>query len=602
MLRCSAGRRSLVRISRLARRGELFVPPTSTSTSLSLTPLSSRSSARTPSISRPTSTARSISTTTANAIEATATATATAKGTSPRLILGIESSCDDSCASVVCSDRRILSSVVIKQDHSLTGGIHPLHAAMGHHSNIPLAISRALSDAGVTIGDVAAIAVTRGPGMTSSLSVGLTAAKTLAAVHGVPLVYVHHMQAHALTPLLACQSDTMPESESRIRSQHHDQHQELDSSTPTQPAKAGPAFPFLTLLVSGGHTMLVLAQSVGEFKILANTSDDSIGEAFDKVARDLGIPWTSAPGAALEALAAEATCPTSTSISTAAAKQEHVLAVDVDTAVGKTSKNEKEEKEKSRIKFPVPCKGQPKFSFSGLKSAVSRFIEAEIGNQQTQTRGMGMGRKRAAEIAHAFQVAACEQLSDKLRMVLRPSPSSPLSCSFGDPGGLVGKDPKGRLYPRISLLPGSLQANFQQTTEQEAEGGGEKKEPLLQAESIQSVVVSGGVASNAFLRSTLRKCLDEMGRGDVGLYFPPLELCTDNAAMVAWTAHLDWSARTRDTSKLARAKWSLEELRSEPGSAVHFSPSSSPSPSLSRPAETQTQSQTRAQSQSQVSK
>lgn len=193
----------------------------------------------------------------------------------PRILLGIESSCDDSCASVVTSDRKILSSVVLKQDHADTEGIHPLHAARGHHTNVPLAIARALKEADVPASELDGIAVTQGPGMPGCLAVGMAAGKTLSTVLSKPIVYVHHMRAHALTPLLT------------------------EDSPPT--------FPFLTLLVSGGHTLLVLAHTLDRFQVLATTLDDSVGNTFDKFARGLELGWQSAPGALVEKLAAEHT-------------------------------------------------------------------------------------------------------------------------------------------------------------------------------------------------------------------------------------------------------------------------------------------------------
>lgn len=282
--------------------------------------------------------------------------------------------------------------------------------------------------------------------MASSLGVGLSAAKTLSAVLDKPLMYVHHMQAHALTPLL----------------------------TEKQP----PKFPFLVLLVSGGHTMLVLAKGVSDFRILVTTTDDSIGDAFDKVARDLGIPWTSAPGAALEALA------------------------------------EKSVQNGEEIFFPTPCKGQPIFSYSGLKAAVQRHIESKGGNEMAET--------QKATIAAAFQRAASAQLQDKLSMVLRPSHQI--------------NDSRGRPHPRIDLLEG------------------------VSGDNIKTLVCSGGVASNNYLRLRLRKHLDSLGREDVELQFPPLSLCTDNAAMIAWVGHLIYEQRTTDYSRHARPKWSMEEI------------------------------------------
>ncbi|EPQ31847.1 uncharacterized protein PFL1_00046 [Pseudozyma flocculosa PF-1] len=366
----------------------------------------------------------------------------------PRIILGIESSCDDSCASVVTSDKRILSSIVTRQDHSHTHGIHPLVAALNHHSNIPTTIASALAHANLTHTDIDAVAVTQGPGMNSSLGVGLTAAKTLAALLDKPIIYVHHMQAHALTPLL---TEQIP-----------------------------PRFPFLTLLVSGGHTLLVLARGVSEFQILATTTDDSIGDAFDKVARDLAIPWAHAPGAALESFCAQSS----------------------DAA------------QPDALSFPVPQKGKTSFSYSGLKSAVTRHVQHQGGPS-------AMTDEQRRQVAQAFQAAACAQLEDKLAMALRPTTATTGAASR-------------RVPPRIDM----------------------GVDPL----SIKSVVCSGGVAANAFLRTRLRTALDGIDRRDVQLSFPPLALCTDNAAMIAFAGHLLWHQRTNDYTRNSRAKWSVEDI------------------------------------------
>ncbi|WFD45146.1 N(6)-L-threonylcarbamoyladenine synthase [Malassezia psittaci] len=292
--------------------------------------------------------------------------------------------------SLVTSDRNILSSVVLRQDHTETQGIHPLHAARGHHTNIPLAIKQALDQSNTPYSAIDGIAVTQGPGMPGCLAVGMTAAKTLSTVLGKPLVYVHHMKAHALTPLL----------------------------TEADP----PKFPFLTLLVSGGHTLLVLVHSLNRFQILATTLDDSIGNTFDKFARELGLGWQSAPGALVEALASEATEPFTE-------KLPHII--------------------------------------SGLKSAASRAIKKHGGVEH-------IPRNIKAQLAHAFQTAAFSQLEDKLVRAM---------C---DPN-TVQRLTKGWVLSDSAAI-----------------------DPL----SIQSVVVSGGVASNKYLRERLQISLESYGRSD----------------------------------------------------------------------------------------
>jgi N6-L-threonylcarbamoyladenine synthase len=204
----------------------------------------------------------------------------------------LHSSCDDSCASLVSapvnyfqdnfSGAAIHNSIVLKQDHGITKGIEPLNAANAHSANLPLAIRESLvkgqesgviQDADQPV-EIDAIAVTRGPGMNACLSQGLSNAKLLSTLWTRPLLYVHHMVAHTLTPFLS--------SDSVIK------------------------MPFLVLLLSGGHTQLVLCLSPTQFKILATTQDDSIGDAFDKVARMLQIEFnwaTTSPGSALESFA-----------------------------------------------------------------------------------------------------------------------------------------------------------------------------------------------------------------------------------------------------------------------------------------------------------
>ncbi|WFD01072.1 N(6)-L-threonylcarbamoyladenine synthase [Malassezia yamatoensis] len=351
----------------------------------------------------------------------------------------IQISCDDSCASVVTSDRTILSSVVLRQDHAETQGIHPLHAARGHHKNIPLAIKQALDQSNTPYSAIDGIAVTQGPGMPGCLAVGMTAAKTLSTVLGKPLVYVHHMKAHALTPLL----------------------------TEANP----PTFPFLTLLVSGGHTLLVLVHSLHQFQILATTLDDSVGNTFDKFARELGLEWQSAPGALVEALASEATEPFTE-------------------------------------KLPHIMLGASSFSYSGLKSAASRAIKKNGTVEH-------MPRNVKAQLAHAFQTAAFSQLEDKLVRAM---------CDPSNPPRLA----KGWVLSDSAAV-----------------------DPL----SIHSVVVSGGVASNKYLRERLQIALSRYGRSDVRLHFPPLSLCVDNAAMIAWAGHLYWDQRTYDTNPHVIAQW-----------------------------------------------
>ncbi|WVW81984.1 hypothetical protein I302_103988 [Kwoniella bestiolae CBS 10118] len=376
--------------------------------------------------------------------------------TKPLTVLGIESSADDSSASIVTSNRQILSLVTISQhsENSLYGGIHPLVAQSSHNKNIPIAIERCIKQSGISISDVDAIAYTRGPGMRGCLSIGEMAAKGLAAGTGKRLVGVHHMQAHALTPLL------------------------------TEPSP--PKCPFLILLVSGGHTQLVLAEEQDRFKILLDTLDSKIGDVFEKAARLIQLPHspTKSPGATLEHHASLAPLPPYDS-------------TPLDPLPIPLSTNDTVNKRA--------------FSFAGILSSLQR----RIGNTE-----LGEGEKR--EYSRVFQEAAVGHLVFKLRQT-------------------------------ISSLSKDAQTG----------------------KNIGGLVISGGVASNLYLRQRLEEMLDEIHRGKaegeekMKLYYPPIALCTDNAAMIAWTAILriqsDPSFISDPYDLPLRPKWSLEDLYDDVG-------------------------------------
>lgn len=372
-----------------------------------------------------------------------------------RLVLGIESSCDDSCAALVSapttypdgnSQQRATThiSIVRKQDHTITKGIEPLKATHNHSAELPIAIRDALQkgkEQGIIQDpfkpdEIDGIAVTQGPGMASCLMQGLSSAKLLSTLWQKPLIYCHHMVAHTLTPLL------------------------------TNPVECEPIrLPFLVLLLSGGHTQLVLCTSFTEFKILAATTDNSIGDALDKGARELNVPFdwaTTAPGAALERFA---------------------------DAAG--SEN---------FPMPTPVRGKAEFSYSGLRAALFFLKQKKPELFENES-----NRKA---IAYSYQHAAFAQLQDKLQMVFS------------------GK---------TSILP-----------------------PAIDANSITDLVVSGGVASNAYLRQVLQSTLHKLNRPNVRLHFPPLSLCTDNAAMIAHSALVRWKP-TNDLSFNPRARWSMED-------------------------------------------
>ncbi len=251
-------------------------------------------------------------------------------------VLGIESSCDETAAAVLGSDGRILAEAVLSQaDHAAFGGVVPEIAARAHLAHLPRLVSHVMQQAGVGYADLGGIAASAGPGLIGGLIVGSGFAKGAALAHGVPYVAINHLEAHALTARL-----------------------------PALGLHA--AFPYLLLLMSGGHCQAVGVEGVGRYTRLGGTIDDAAGEAFDKVAKLLGLGWPGGP--ALEQLAAEG---------------------------------------RPIHPFPRPLAGRTgcDFSFSGLKTAVSQHIA-------TLPHG-AISRAMAADIAASFQDAVSDVMADR---------------------------------------------------------------------------------------------------------------------------------------------------------------------------------------------
>ena len=178
------------------------------------------------------------------------------------IVLGIESSCDDTAAAI-CIDGTIVSNVVVNQTvHEQHGGVVPELASRAHLANVVPGISAAIDEAGISLQDISAIAVTQGPGLMGSLVVGLCFAKGLSAGLNVPLIPVHHMNAHVMSCL-------------------------IDESRPT--------YPFLCLTISGGHTQLTIVHSFDKMEVIGKTRDDAAGEAFDKIGKLIGLPYPAGP-------------------------------------------------------------------------------------------------------------------------------------------------------------------------------------------------------------------------------------------------------------------------------------------------------------------
>lgn len=327
------------------------------------------------------------------------------------IVLGIESSCDETAAALVDSERRILAQRIASQDeaHRPYGGVVPEIAARAHAERIAPLVEATLADAGMALDDVDAIAATAGPGLIGGVMVGLVTAKALAMASGKPLIAVNHLEGHALSPRLA------------------------DASL---------AYPYLLLLVSGGHCQVLLVEGLGRYRRLATTIDDALGEAFDKTAKILGLGYPGGP--AVERLAREGS--------------PHAVP----------------------LPRPLVGSGEPHFSFAGLKSAVLRAHQA--------------GTHSAADLAASFQQAAIDCVVDRTRIAL---------------SGVAG---------------------------------------------ATALVVAGGVAANQAMRGAL-----ETLAGQFGLPFvaPPLALCTDNAAMIAW-AGVERLGQSDPLDFAARPRWPLD--------------------------------------------
>ncbi|MFP4304002.1 MAG: tRNA (adenosine(37)-N6)-threonylcarbamoyltransferase complex transferase subunit TsaD [Rhodosalinus sp.] len=273
-------------------------------------------------------------------------------------ILGLESSCDDTAAAVVADGpdgARILSSVVLGQAdlHAAFGGVVPEIAARAHSEKLDLAVRRALSKAGVTLRDIDALAVTAGPGLIGGVLAGVMLAKGIAAGTGLPLIGVNHLAGHALTPRL---TDALP-------------------------------CPYLMLLVSGGHCQLLTVRGPASFERLGGTIDDAPGEAFDKVARLLGLPQPGGPAIEREAAAGDP----------------------------------------ARFALPRPLLDRPgcDMSFSGLKTAALRQRDLLIAE-----RG-GLTRQDRADLCAGFQAAVAEVLAEKTRRALAQSGAPALAVAGG---------------------------------------------------------------------------------------------------------------------------------------------------------------------------
>ncbi|MGY6569342.1 MAG: tRNA (adenosine(37)-N6)-threonylcarbamoyltransferase complex transferase subunit TsaD [Salinarimonas sp.] len=348
-------------------------------------------------------------------------------------VLGIETTCDETAAAIVslAEDRtgplagatrgvveanEILSQIA---QHAAYGGVVPEIAARAHVEVVDRLVARALSRAGVALADIDGIAAAAGPGLIGGVIVGLTSAKALALVSGKPFIAVNHLEAHALTARLT----------------------------------DGIAFPYLLLLASGGHTQLIAVRGVGDYVKIGGTIDDAIGEAFDKVAKLLGLPYPGGP---------------------------HV-------------EDAAKRGDPQRFHLPRPMLGRPRpdFSLSGLKTALR--VEAE--------RIAPLSEQDVCDLCASFQAAVTDTVVDRTRTALRD-------------------------FQTVAARPTAL-------------------------------VAAGGVAANQTMRRGLQRLATEVG---LKLVTPPLELCGDNGAMIAWAGIERLRLGLIDgLDAPARARWPLDE-------------------------------------------
>ena len=390
----------------------------------------------------------------------------------PFCVLGIETSCDDTGVAVVRSDGTILGEALASQAalHEEFGGVMPSVARDAHAENLERVTAEALRRAGLgSVADVDAVAVTVGPGLEICLRVGCESAKALAMQHAKPFIAVHHLEAHVLMARLACE----------------------------QP----PAFPFLTLLVSGGHCMLLLSRGIGDHLVIGSTLDDALGEAYDKVARLLGLPIGGGGGPALERLARDG--------------------------------------DSSAVALPVPMQRKKNFdfSFAGLKTAVRLAVQRAPDDATRESETF------RADVAASFQDVAIRHLEQRLKYAMGACAEDSLRAELGlqaPPTALVvsgGVAANQELRRRLQAL-----CDATPTAAVSATGGGGSGAAAAGADGADGAAGAAGAAATW------------------ELVVPPPRLCTDNGVMVAWAAieSLKQGGQTHEADgQEVRARWPL---------------------------------------------
>jgi len=332
-------------------------------------------------------------------------------------VLGIETSCDETGVAIYDSRQGLIANKLYSQVdlHQTYGGVVPELASRDHIRKLIPLVSAALKESNLQPTSIQAVTYTRGPGLVGALLVGAMTAGSLAFGWGIPALGIHHIESHLLAVMLEAET---------------------------------PHFPFLALIVSGGHTLLVVAKKLGDYQILGSTLDDAVGEAFDKTAKLLGLGYPG--GAALAKLAKQGS--------------------------------------HGKFKFPRPMVRQAglDFSFSGLKTYAANVIASKEGDLSSYS-----------DIAYAFEEAVVDTLLIKCKRALKQT-------------------------------------------------------------GLQQLVIAGGVSANERLRAQFKSVEESLG---IRVFYPRLEFCTDNAAMVAYTGcQYFLQGKREDLSVEVKPRWSLESL------------------------------------------
>ena len=410
--------------------------------------------------------------------------------------MGIETSCDETAAAVVCDGREILSNVVVSQIDVFAeyGGVIPEVAARSHLEAMMPVVRKALSDAGCGWNEIDAIAVTHAPGLLGSLLIGTLTARTLAILHNKPLYAVHHLKSHVYANWLNM-GDTC--ARSRAASGRPVATGGRRSSSPCQApdslepsTSCLPTFPLLALVVSGGHTQILRMQGHNQFEIVGTTIDDAVGECFDKVAKILGLPYPGGPSIAKAALEGDA----------------------------------------DRYKFPHPKVEGLDFSFSGLKTAVLREVQKELGlpiSHPSHDLKNHLTPKQVADFAASFQKTAVDILVEKLELALEQYPDTK---SVVVAGGVSANE---LLRERFRTVFSSAGLEFLSTSYTGAPG-----EPSLRDEPL-------GRGRNIRVKNSNHGTLQK--KQFLNLFFPSPSLSGDNGAMVAGAAFWEIQAGVEPT-------------------------------------------------------